>query len=80
MRKVLASGNGERKVVRRFLWLPVTMQCERRWLETAYIWREFCCSEFWMDREWATENDYLAYFYRDEFMSPAAKSKGLSDA
>jgi hypothetical protein len=49
---------GDRRIIRRFLWMPETFDCEQRWFETAYIWQEFQYGRWWVDEGWATRGDY----------------------
>ena len=48
---------GEKRVVREFLWLPLTLNYETRWLETASINQkldyDILGTPFWRNKSWA---------------------------
>lgn len=57
---------GDRRVVRKFLWLPLKLADESRWLESAYIHQVYtggyggpdgCTSPFWRSFAWAEPSD-----------------------
>lgn len=55
--------NGDRKIVRRFALIPISINGEHRWLETCYIELVYACNwcEGWFFEHFVTKEDYENY-------------------
>lgn len=45
---------GEHRVIKKFLWFPLRISDETRWLERAYILQEFSLFGKWINSRWDT--------------------------
>lgn len=55
---------GTLKIVKKFLWFPLRIGYEGRWLETAYVEQEYIGSGYadphlrWINKRWATKDEF----------------------
>ena len=49
--------HGDSRVVKRFLWWPVLLDRELRWLETAYIVQRYSRVGYWYNKRFATQEE-----------------------
>ena len=52
------------RIIKRFAFLPITVEAETRWLETVYIeqiYNEYYLLNPWIDSHFVTKEDYEAY-------------------
>lgn len=57
---------GDKRVIKKFLFIPRVNNHELRWLEIAYISQEYCNYQGWEDITWSSETKYLDYLKQHE--------------
>jgi len=62
MKKILPYQFGDTRTIKKFLWMPKTIGCERRWLEFAKIKQRF---NFYMGFIFFTIEDWTDLYWDD---------------